>query len=64
MPLNENQAVVFAKELMTALANSESIKVVGPTTGAGGEDTNIRRGRYDAVYLSTLYRTLVEELQK
>lgn len=64
MSLNEGQAIAFAKELMIALANSESIKVVGSTTGADGEAVNIRRGRYDAVYLSTLYRTLVEELQK
>lgn len=65
MALNEDQAEAFAQNLLLALANSQSIKPVGPTVGGGvGEEANARRGRYDAVYLSTLYRELINELQK
>ena len=65
MALNEDQAKGLAKELLLAMGNSGSLKTVGPYSGAGASDpANSRRGQYDAVYLSALYRELVSGFQK
>ncbi|MGO3891621.1 MAG: hypothetical protein ACTJHW_11655 [Paenalcaligenes sp.] len=66
MALNEQEATAFVEELLVAFANSGSLKILGPTTGitGGAEQTNLKRGEYDAKYLSSLFRVLVAELQK
>lgn len=65
MALDKIQADVLAQKIIINMAESGSLKTVGPTYGGGvDETTNARRGTYDAVYISTLYRDLVSELQK
>ena len=66
MALNEQEATAFVEELLVALANSGSLKTLGPTTGitGGSDQTNLKRGEYDAKYISSLFRGLITELQK
>lgn len=66
MALNEQEATAFVEELLLAFANSGSLKTLGPTTGITGssDQTNLKRGEYDAKYISALFKGLVTELQK
>lgn len=64
MALNEDQAIFFAQKILEGMAQSGSLKTLGPTSGMEGEKGNLGRGKYDAAYLSTLYRELVSGLQK
>ena len=64
MALKESDADTLARKLILAMAESGTIKTNGPaTSGAAGEDQYRKKGRLDAVYLASLYRDLVAELQ-
>ncbi|CAM4134854.1 hypothetical protein KESI111651_04300 [Kerstersia similis] len=65
MALGKDAAEHVAQSLLYKLADSGSLKTVGPliTTGSS-EETNSRRGQMDAAYVATFYRHLVSELQK
>lgn len=64
MALNEDQAIFFAQKILEGMAQSGSLKTLGPISGMEEEKGNLERGKYDAAYLSTLYRELVSGLQK
>lgn len=65
MALNEDQASIFAQKLLLNMAESGSLQAPGPNSGTRASLDNSRgKGRYDAIYLATLYRELVSELQK
>lgn len=65
MALNENQAADFAKNLLLAMAQSGSLKVLGEPTGSTPSDERSEnRGRRDGIYLAALHRELVKHLQK
>ncbi|AQS50752.1 hypothetical protein PAEH1_02800 [Paenalcaligenes hominis] len=64
MALSNDEAIFFAQKILEKMAESGSLQTLGPVSGMDGEEGNIRRGKYDAAYLSVLYRELVNELQK
>lgn len=65
MAMNDQQAAGFAREILLAMAQSGSLKTVGPASGTGAdEERNAKRGVNDASYLASLYRDLVTGFQK
>lgn len=65
MKMHDEAAAAFARSLMLAMAESGTLKTMGPSAGSStSEEINNKRGAFDAAYLASLYQNLATELQK
>lgn len=65
MIMDAREAESLARKILTNMAEGGALKLAGP--GEGGQTTAqsiAENARLDAVYLASLYRQLIAELQK